>query len=60
MFQPQFTKNEKFNKNDHRSGGAVKEGCPHICIKHIINISFEQYLYQLRNKRVKGLSSIVN
>ena len=24
------------NKNDHRSGGAVKEGCPYLCIKHII------------------------
>ena len=20
------------NKNDHRSGGAVKEGCPYLCI----------------------------
>ena len=26
------------NKNDHRSGGAVKEGCPYICIKHTIKL----------------------
>ena len=26
------------NKNDHRSGGAVKEGCPYIFIKHIIKL----------------------
>ena len=26
------------NKNDHRSGGAVKEGCPSICIKHMIKL----------------------
>ena len=38
------------NKNDHRFGGAVKEGCPYLCIKHIRklirkrNMSFDQYL----------------
>ena len=26
------------NKNDHRSGGAVKEVFPYICIKHIIKL----------------------
>ena len=26
----------KFNKNDHRSGGAVIGGCPYLCIKKII------------------------
>ena len=28
----------KNNKKDHRSGGALKEGCPYICIKHIIKL----------------------
>ena len=28
----------KKNKNDLRSGGAVKEVCPYICIKHIIKL----------------------
>ena len=27
----------EMNKNDHRSGGAVKEGV-HLCIKHIIKL----------------------
>ena len=37
------------NKNDHRSGEAVKEGCSYLCIKHMIKLkrkkmSFDQYL----------------
>ena len=31
-------------KNDHRSGGAVKDGCPYICIKHIIKLKKKKYL----------------
>ena len=30
------------NKNDHRSGGAVKEGCPYLCIKHKIKLKKEK------------------
>ena len=26
------------NKNDHRSGGAVKGGCTYLCIMQIIRI----------------------
>ena len=33
------------NKNDHRSGGAVKEGCPYICIKHIIKLKTPQKMW---------------
>ena len=29
---------EEKKKNDHRSGGAVKEGCPYLCTKHIIKL----------------------
>ena len=47
------------NKNDHRSGGAVKGGYPYLCIEHMIKLkkrkkwSVVQYLCQLRNKKNK-------
>ena len=33
------------NQNDHRSGGAVKEGCPYLCIKHIIKLIEKKCLF---------------
>ena len=29
---------KKKNKNDHRSGGAVKGGCPNLRIRQIIKL----------------------
>ena len=54
------------NKNDHRSGGAVKEGCPYLCIKHIIKLknknkmSLFNICVNCAIRRIKGLSSFVN
>ena len=54
------------NKNDHRSGGAVKEGCPYICIKHIIKLNKKNKCLLINIcvnctiRRIKGSSSIVN
>ena len=52
------------NKNDHRSGGAVKEGCPYLCIKHIIKLKKKKNCILIcvncAIRRIKGLSSIVN
>ena len=54
------------NKNDHRSGGAVKEGCPYLCIKHIIKLEMKKncllgnICVNCAKRRIKGLTSIFN
>ena len=57
---------EKY-KNDHRSGGAVKEDCPYICIKNMIKPKTKRNVFwsisscvKCAIRRIKGLSSIVN
>ena len=40
MYSNNHSSIEEENKNDHRSGVAVKEGCPYLCIKHIIKLFF--------------------
>ena len=48
------------NKNYHRSGGAVEEGSPYLCLKHIIKLKKKKNCLYLRNKKNERFVIIVN